>query len=769
MQINKLISNKHLSFALLLLVSFFSCQKEELNISDSTEESEINEESLSNAVNGIVRVKLTSDVINQLSVSLKSGTLKTDVTDIDSVMSTIGATSFERTFPYCKRFEQRTKEAGLDLWYDVKFDSTTTELATVLQKFSSLSEIKHIETIHKIKNTSVGKIKFNPSAFTKSLKSTRTSSYPFNDDYLSYQWQYNNTGNITDSKVGSDINLFKAWETQTGSEDVIVAVVDGGIDYTHPDLADNMWINPNESSDNTDDDNNGYNDDIYGYNFVDTTGTIVPQDHGTHVAGIIGARNNNTTGVCGIAGGDDTHVGVKLMSCQVFKTVISGNDTTEYSAENIEEAIKYAADNGAVICQCSWGYDGLTELPQSMQEAIDYFIANAGYDESGNQDGPMAGGIVFFAAGNDEKSTNAYPAMYDQVIAVGSCGADYTISSFSNFGSWIDIMAPGGEDNYTSIANNEYILSTCTVSDDGDYAFMIGTSQACPMVSGVAALILSQYGGTGFTPDDLKEKLYQGAIDLDSCNTNYSGLMGVGLINAAAALKDADNNSAPEAVADLSADASSNTITLSWTVPSDADDDTPEGYTIYYSTSDFTESDITNGSSSLSSITVKNDDNAEGNTLTYNIELDYSTTYYFKIAAYDILNKYSSYSSSVSATTKANTAPNSITDLLATASGNTVTLTWSVPSDNSGIPAGYLLYYSTSDFSATDIANGSTSLSYVNITAGNESVGEQVSYNLNLNYSTTYYFRIAAYDDYDAYSDYSSSASATTEELNTGI
>ncbi len=526
--------------AILLFLFMYSCQKDQINLSDSGNETEISDETIANSVNGIIRVKLTSNT--STGMYLKSSSLKTGVNSIDVVMNSIGATSITRTFPYAGKYEERTKKAGLDLWYDIKYDTTQTELATVYTRFSALNEVEVTEPVQRIKTEVIAKRKFDATAFNTTLKSNTTENIPFDDDYLSYQWNFNNDGElVTGSKDGSDINLYKAWEKQTGSSDVIVAVVDGGIDYDHVDLIDNMWINESENAGTTDsdDDDNGYTDDVYGYNFVDDNGSIVAHDHGTHVAGTIAARNGNGMGLCGIAGGNADAGGVKLMSCQVFKDLENGE---EKSAEDFEAAIKYAADNGAVICQCSWGYDGATSLPQSMKEAIDYFIANAGYDENGDQTGPMAGGAVFFAAGNDSTSTNAYPAMYNQVIAVGACGVDYSMASYSNFGSWVDIMAPGGEGVYTDQADNEYILSTVT---DNYYSWMAGTSQACPHVSGVAALIVSEYGGTGFTPSDLKEKLYQGAIDLDGYNSDYEGMMGVGLVNAAAALKDADSNTLP--------------------------------------------------------------------------------------------------------------------------------------------------------------------------------------------------------------------------------
>lgn len=678
MKINRILQSIPLSL-LLLLFLFPSCQDD-----DISEESEISESSTisSNEVEGIVRIKLNATNTSTLSLSVKSDTISTSISNIDSLLTSIGATSFKRTFPYSGKFEARTIAEGLDLWYDVKYDTTAVSLSSLVSQFEDLSEIDVTETIKSIKNEKCSYQKIGPFPLTSSVKTTSLSisDYPFDDTYLSYQWHYYNDGSVTDAIEGSDINLFDAWLKQKGSEDVIVAIVDGGIDYDHEDLVDNMWINDSESngSSSTDDDDNGYSDDIYGYNFVSNTGTIDPNDHGTHVAGTIGAMNGNDIGVCGIAGGDADTPGVRLMSCQVFETDEDDNDT---SAENFEEAIKYAADNGAVICQNSWGYDGATSLPESMQDAIDYFIKYAGYDENGDQTGPMAGGIVIFAAGNDETSTNAYPAMYSEVVAVAASNPDYTVSYYSNYGTWVDITAPGGTDTQDGLYDDDCLIAS-TVNDDG-YAYMGGTSMACPHVSGVAALILSEFGGAGYTPDMLKTRLSMGAIDIDSYNSDYSGMLGDGLINASATLSDYDSTP-PETVTDLSVTASSNTASLMWTVTSDDDDVKPTGYKIYYST---TSDDLDASSSSVSSSAVLVGLLSVGDTITASIsDLDFSSTYYFTVVGYDVLGSSSDYSNIVSATTDANTAPIITSDdgdtfELAAHETQTVNLTITEPDD----------------------------------------------------------------------------------------
>jgi len=227
----------------------------------------------------------------------------------------------------------------------------------------------------------------------------------------------------------------------------------------------------------------------------------------------------------------------------VFESDENGDDI---SANSFAAAIKYGADNGAIISQNSWGYDGVTSLPAHMKDAIDYFIQYAGLDENGNQIGPMKGGVVIFAAGNESLDIG-FPASYEPVVTVAAIAADYKATDYTNYGSWIDICAPGGsyDDNGRYLEANYMIASTYP---DNKYVWNLGTSMACPHVSGIAALIASEYGGEGFTPATLKRKLSKGAVDIDAYNPGFTGLLGDGLINAAEALKSEtppENNQAP--------------------------------------------------------------------------------------------------------------------------------------------------------------------------------------------------------------------------------
>ena len=472
---------------------------------------------------------------------------------------------------FAGKFEERTRKAGLHLWYEVEFDEQTP-VTRALALLGDTTEIEIAEPVYIIRNT--GGEGTVPVRSAGERNSDGTA--PFNDPELSRQWHYSNTGELPNSVAGADINLFAAWQKNQGSREVIVAVIDGGIDYRHEDLTGNVG-NPAElfGEPGVDDDGNGYIDDIYGWNFINGTNQIEADDHGTHVAGTIGAENNNGVGVCGIAGGHGGNTGVWLLSCQLFGTI----DGREVSA-SFPEMIKYAADAGAVIAQNSWGYENITYLPRADQEAIDYFIQYAGVDERGEQTGPMKGGVVIFAAGNENKDYRTYPAAYEKVVSVAAYAPDYKKSWYSNFADWVDIAAPGGTYGYGRKYNGECpVYSTLP---DNQYGYMQGTSMACPHVSGIAALIVSQFGGPGFTPEKLLAHLYQGTRDIDIYNPEYAGRLGIGAADAYLALAE-DQGIAPQAVDTLYCGNTSGVVDVTWQISADEDDGKPFQYLVCWS------------------------------------------------------------------------------------------------------------------------------------------------------------------------------------------
>ena len=553
-----------------------------------------------------------SDILDQAQLSkTRSGkATRSGIPSTDEVLDILGSYSFERVFPVDANTEARTREAGLHLWYTVKFNKGT-DLKAAAERLKQLGEISKVQTNGRIKrayNTDSKRIYLSDKALQQKATRAAAAEGEPNDPGFASQWHYRNLGegnydfenlnnNHVGAKAGCDVNALEAWKTCTGDPSIIVAILDEGVMYTHPDLAANMWCNPGETTQGakTDGDGNGYEGDLHGYNFVTESGDITWTDandtgHGTHVAGTIAAVNNNGKGVCGVAGGDGTpNSGVKIMSCQVF----SGQNSVTLAGE--ARAIKYAADNGAVILQCSWGYNssessiinGYTPGPATEKEwaetyplekeALDYFINNAG-----SPNGVIDGGIPVFAAGNEYAGNPAFPGAYSKCVCVSSVAADFTPACYTDFGSLVTLSAPGGDlEYYSKIGEQEdeywaetettkqkgAVLSTMIQNGKPAYGYMEGTSMACPHVSGVAALGLAYAAKTNrhYRAADFVALMKKSVKELDSHYQNgatktyymnhttvgaspeivqlskYIGKMGAGLIDAAKLLNNIKN------------------------------------------------------------------------------------------------------------------------------------------------------------------------------------------------------------------------------------
>ncbi len=482
----------------------------------------------------------------------KSGETVSGNAEVDRILMSVGSVSFERLFPQCGRFEERTKKEGMDRWFIAKYDETVP-VADVAEMLSGCDGVEVIEYSIPTEASSYSKASLpeteNEVAETRSSKSARNIPFPFNESVRSQrmQWHYNNPGNVyaNSTVAGADADVYAAWQLCTGNPDVIVAVIDQGVKYDHEDLAANMWVNKGEIPGNgIDDDGNGYIDDVYGFNFTDNKGQLTfsaDNMHGTHVAGTIAAVNNNGIGVNGIAGGSGKNDGVRIMSCETLGASESGNSGGGLGAQ--VRAIKYAADNGAVICQNSWGYtsgalsrtDWTKGNYSALADAIRYFVKYAGLDENGEQEGPMAGGIVIFAAGNDSSGELCYPASDEAVVSVAATSWLGTPSYYTNYGKWVSLSAPGGDLTLNSTYGGVYSTS---IGENGESAYegINGTSMACPHVSGACALAVSWYYGTekkkGLTCDMLKEALLSSVTPVDPfCEAPYFGNMGAGSLD----------------------------------------------------------------------------------------------------------------------------------------------------------------------------------------------------------------------------------------------
>lgn len=477
------------------------------------------------AVQGELLVKFSDEAIAAVESGVtRSESTRTGIQPFDATLNTLGVVSMERVFPYVKKSEADARAFGLHRWYKIKF-SPEVSLDNASSQLAAFGEVSVVQyNTHMIQNFKEEEVVPYNQVWTTERDAINTRSEElskFDDPMLNKQWHYKNTGDenlVTPIKEGCDINLEPAWELCAGDPSIIVAVSDQPVAYNHPDLAANMWINDEEANGEkgVDDDGNGFVDDIYGYNFVDDKGELVwgPDEktgHGTHVAGTISAVNNNGVGVCGIAGGTGNGDGVRLMSIQLHKAM--GSATTDQTARGI----KYAADNGASILQCSWGEpNGRPGTEEDylkkfgvQADAFNYFI------NTPRPGSPLNGGIAIVSAGNDSFRLCSFPGGYSKVVCVTSMSTDFTPSTFTNFGDAADITAPGG-DSYYHNNNAGGVLSTIYPAG-GSYGYMSGTSMSTPHVSGVAALALSyakQLGKT-FQPDEFRDMLLSSVNDID--------------------------------------------------------------------------------------------------------------------------------------------------------------------------------------------------------------------------------------------------------------
>ena len=402
--------------------------------------------------------------------------LDTGIRGLDRIHSDIHAEKFE---PVARPGKKQNPNDDLFLWHKVAFKAESDK--KIISK-KDKEEAKKLQNILERYKNDPDVEAVEPNAIVHAM-----DMIPNDPDYP-LLWGM------------SKIRAPQAWELNTGSSQVVVAVIDSGIDYTHHDLFPNMWINPGEIPYNHwDDDNNGYVDDLFGYDFINNDPD--PMDdhfHGSHCAGTIGAAGNNGRGVAGVSWN------VRLMALKFLGSSGSGSTSAAISA------IQYAVNNGAHILSNSWGGTGYS---QALQDAIN--AAN------------NAGVLFIASAGNASTSAPSYPAAMAGVVSVAATNPNDQLADFSNYGPSIDLAAPGVD------------IYSCGLGET--YTFASGTSMACPHVAGLAALIKAH--NFNLTKDQITSVLQNSADDLGT--PGRDDIYGYGRINALRALSMVNPNPAP--------------------------------------------------------------------------------------------------------------------------------------------------------------------------------------------------------------------------------
>ena len=363
----------------------------------------------------------------------------------------------------------RTKHQQLQSIRQKKADLLTRKDQRILRRLQRIptnGNIPNLERIYKIKldcpteqslQEALEAYRNNPEVEYAELNYKASIESAPNDPLYSNQWSL------------SRINAPEAWDIYTGSSKIIVAVLDTGVDYEHRDIANNMWINNDEYEgiEGVDDDNNGYIDDLYGYNFIyNNEDPFDDHGHGTHCAGIIAAKGNNELDISGVCWN------TRIMALKAFNYDAGGY------THDLVEAIFYAVANGADIISNSWTIDDVPSELQSIKEVFEYAYSQ--------------GVISVAAAGNQNTDSPRYPAFYQNVISVAATNSqdtrwiDNNTGLGSNYGDWVDIAAPGvnilslrASNTGEGVIYNQYTTS------------LTGTSMACPHVAGACALLLS--------------------------------------------------------------------------------------------------------------------------------------------------------------------------------------------------------------------------------------------------------------------------------------
>ena len=572
------MKKSHILLAALAIVSM-SCTKE---ISESTPAQQEQHSLSAKLVGGNEGEQAPGTLLVKLDAESVKAIEEGRFAEIsEDIFSGIAATSFSPALPVRPKNMEVARKYGLDQWFVVGFDPQTRP-ESVAEEIARSKRVTLVQYNKLVQPVWEGKAyPFEGLPATKADAGALAES-AFDDEYGAYQWNLVNDGSFVKGSVaGADIGVKDAWRLTGGDPSVVVAVFDCAVATRHEDLKDAVWQNEAEinGTADVDDDGNGFIDDKYGFNFVNcfainadyvngalegqkqttikgsTLNTTAGSGHGTHVAGIIGATNNNGKGISSIAGGTGNGDGVRLMTCQIFQG-------SSYCADaQNAAAFIYAADNGACIAQCSYGNaniitsddiyinggeEGGVKINASPLEnaALKYFL-----DPANSNHESLEGNMAIFAAGNHKNPYSIYPGALPYVISVTAFGCDFMPGSYTNYGPGCKIAAPGGEYMGVSGEYDTMILSTGVAGaatqspgvqtekgESKQYVYMQGTSMACPHVSGVAALGISYAKKLGkkFTREQMTSLLLTSVNDLDQYTkgTKYYGNMGTGALDA---------------------------------------------------------------------------------------------------------------------------------------------------------------------------------------------------------------------------------------------
>jgi parallel beta-helix repeat protein len=443
-----------------------------------------------------------------LTLSSQNDIIQTGIESIDVLNKQFKVTSANKIFEY-------EQESNLNNIYVISLDETIN-LLEVVEQYNNDPNVEIAEADYYLDFYSLTGLEDSDQPLID-FDSQFTGYIP-NDPYFNMQYALHNIGQ-TGGTSDADVDAPEAWEIQQGRPDIIIAVPDTGVDINHPDLADNIWINDDEIPDNgIDDDKNGFIDDIYGWNFYDKSNDVIDEfGHGTHCSGIIAAVIDNELGVAGIAG-----------KCKIMPLKL-------YTLKNTIESIKYAIDNDANIISMSFGLNPFVKTNETGLLGLTLTYAD------------LKGMVLIAAAGNSPdflSSVGSLPASHDKVIAVAATDHNDMKASFSTYGSFIDVAAPGcdilslraaGTDMYQgSLGYEEGAFFVPPFDENAILYRSWGTSMSCPLVAGVAALVLSQK--PGLSNSEVRTILRSSTDPVIS-----DEFIGIGRINANKALNKAEH------------------------------------------------------------------------------------------------------------------------------------------------------------------------------------------------------------------------------------